>query len=381
MSSTLINVNVLGSGPTGALLALALANAGCKVFLYDPVEQRNIISRNKSYALTHSSRRLLQELDIWNDLSSKLNSFNKLLLADLESNKSLTFTLSDLCSNNSKSLSLGWTIEHKFLMNILFERINNNSYIITKNNNKDMNGSFLTFAADGYNSTTRNKLGIGFINSRYRQACLTAKVLIRNQEKNIAYELFRADGPLALLPIGNNIYQIFLTSSFWKCEYLENISPTNFLDYLSGVLPHGIEPDVLIESPKTFLLNLSLASILSKHKVVLVGESAHCCHPVGGQGLNLCWRDVNTVRNIIINVNKGKIPFKLLPLLYQILRFFDILFVLIFTDTIVRIFSNRVKSIILLRNILLKLLTKVKTFRRIAFKVMTDGPLSILSSH
>ena len=52
-------------------------------------------------------------------------------------------------------------------------------------------------------------------------------------------------------------------------------------------------PLQLSYTPKSFTLNK-----------ILVGEASHRCHPIGGQGLNLCWRDVNDLMRLIDKANK-----------------------------------------------------------------------------
>ena len=97
-----IAVNILGAGPTGALLSLALAEAGCDVFLYDKESENSIIIRNKSYAITHSSRRLLQKLGIWHEFILTSNSFEKLAISDMYSHYTAFFSTNDLSKLNSK---------------------------------------------------------------------------------------------------------------------------------------------------------------------------------------------------------------------------------------------------------------------------------------
>jgi len=43
----------------------------------------------------------------------------------------------------------------------------------------------------------------------------------------------------------------------------------------------------------------SSVSILNRRKEVFVGDAFHTFHPVGGQGLNTCWRDVNVIYDIL----------------------------------------------------------------------------------
>ena len=50
---------IVGAGPTGALLALGLAQQGFSVVLRDRLSAELLVSRSRAYAITHSSRRLL----------------------------------------------------------------------------------------------------------------------------------------------------------------------------------------------------------------------------------------------------------------------------------------------------------------------------------
>ena len=79
---TSLSASVFGAGPTGALLALGLARLGCSVTLQDPLDLDALGRRSRAYAITHSSRRLLQRLDLWDDLQAHLVPFRQLRLQD-----------------------------------------------------------------------------------------------------------------------------------------------------------------------------------------------------------------------------------------------------------------------------------------------------------
>ena len=82
MTGYLAPIRINGAGPTGSLLALGLANFGYTVHLYDPLSSDQICSRSRAYALTHSSRRLLTRLGLWDELSPFLSPFRTLGLED-----------------------------------------------------------------------------------------------------------------------------------------------------------------------------------------------------------------------------------------------------------------------------------------------------------
>ena len=87
---------MLGAGPTGALAALALAQAGWRVQLCDPLSAAALAERSRAYALTHSSRELLEQLDLWRPLAPHLAPFRSLELCDRATGDQVSFRGADL---------------------------------------------------------------------------------------------------------------------------------------------------------------------------------------------------------------------------------------------------------------------------------------------
>ena len=102
-------------------------------------------------------------------------------------------------------------------------------------------------------------------------------------------------------------------------------------DQLASILPQGIQPDCLVSSPSVFPLGLHITHILAKNSHLLVGESAHRCHPVGGQGLNLCWRDIRCLMKLVNKFNSQKSTLRGVISLYPIYRYADIITVSLIT--------------------------------------------------
>ena len=92
-------------------------------------------------------------------------------------------------------------------------------------------------------------------NFNYDQICITAKVLIKRCKSNEAFEILNSEGPFAVLPLGGDLFQIICSQSILKGTYNMNLSKSLFLDYLSTILPYGIEPDTIIDEPKSFPIN------------------------------------------------------------------------------------------------------------------------------
>ena len=67
-----MNIAIIGSGLTGSLAAISLAKAGCRVDLYERLSDEELVHRDRTYAITHSSRKILEKLGIWATLSKDL---------------------------------------------------------------------------------------------------------------------------------------------------------------------------------------------------------------------------------------------------------------------------------------------------------------------
>ena len=105
-----------------------------------------------------------------------------------------------------------------------------------------------------------------------------------------------------------------------------------------------------------------------------MGDSFHTFHPVGGQGLNTCWRDVNDIFDIFaknkITTNKALNVFKYK---YYFKRSLDIISTIVLTDSLIKFFANNFIILIPLRKISFLLLNKFILIRRIVLNHMTKS--------
>ena len=376
---------VLGAGPTGALAALALVEAGWAVELCDPLSAEALSQRRRAYAFNQSSRELLQRLDLWSAIEPSLIPFNELQLWDLGAEQAVVFGLDDLAPAQGRCgvSAIGWIGRHDQLMALLLERLGQQQAVSLQLGrtpmpapplNADGLPRFdLVIAADGPESATRRNLGIGCWRRPYGQSCLTAEVELRGTADDQAWELLRPEGPFAVLPLGERRFQLVWSASESRCRQLESLPASAFLDCLAGVLPDRFQPDVLLDQPRAYPVQLLLAQRLHRGSTLLVGESAHRCHPVGGQGLNLCWRDVAVLHQLARRAAQGKLQPRRLGAAYGRRRWPDLLLTLLATDLLVRIFSNRSPWLLPLRGLALTLLARFRRLRRLALAMMSSG--------
>ncbi len=369
-----MNIAIIGSGLTGSLAAISLSKAGCTVDLYERLSDDELVNKDRTYAITHSSRKILEKIDVWSHLVYDFIPFKFLNVIDYKLNKKVQFILTDLRQKDRNYHAVGWIADHCRTMTTLLKIISNSdninkipTSIIPNTNNYD-----LIVAADGSNSTTKKKLKTPFYTFNYDQTCITSKVLLRGIKSNEAYEILTPEGPFAVLPLGGDLFQIICSQSIKQGSINMNLSKSLFLDYLSTLLPYGVEADTIIDEPKSYPIKFLLNYSFHSGKYIYVGETAHAFHPVGGQGLNLCWRDVDCLTNLVKYPLLRNNNF-LIPIFYSISRSLDILSISFLTDCLVRYSRSNFTLFSIPRKFIFLILKRFKVVRSLVINLMTNG--------
>jgi 2-octaprenyl-6-methoxyphenol hydroxylase len=322
------NFKIVGSGPTGLLLSIALSKFDCNIFLSDLLTKDRLIEKDKTYAITHSTRKILSKFRLWEKLEPYLFGFDTLSISDSVTSAIANLSISDLDDDISSAKNIGWVVKHSDLMNIFFKEIDNHENIFFTTPQKLLRKKIIfdySFFSTGANSLDKKVLDFVDIKKSYNQSCLTFKVSLRGNCEKRAYEFFRKEGPLALLPLEKNLYQVIWTSSTLKAIERLNSDKNFLIDNLSTILPDEFKLDQIIGEFNIFPVSLSLnLPVLNFKKFVFVGDAFHTFHPVGGQGLNSCWRDVNVIFDLLnenVSITKMHlILFKFKYFSYQFLQ-------------------------------------------------------------
>ena len=89
------NFKIVGSGPTGLLLSIALSKFDCNIFLTDLLTKDRLIDKDKTYAITHSTRKILSKFRLCEKLEPFLFGFDTLSISD-----SVTFAFTNLSTSD-----------------------------------------------------------------------------------------------------------------------------------------------------------------------------------------------------------------------------------------------------------------------------------------
>ena len=143
-----------------------------------------------------------------------------------------SLSTSDLDDDISFAQNIGWVVKHSDLMNVFFQEIDNYENIFFMTPQRLLRKKILfdyQFFSTGANSLDKKFLDFVDIKKSYGQSCLTFKVSLRGHREKRAYEIFRKEGPLALLPLEKNLYQVIWTSSTLTVSYTHLTLPTTLV--------------------------------------------------------------------------------------------------------------------------------------------------------
>ena len=373
-----INLKIVGSGPTGLLLSIALSKFDCNIYLTDLLSRNKLIDKDKTYALTHSTKKILFKFKLWKKLEPFLFGFDTLSISDTVTSAFTKLTIDDLDFDISSAENIGWVVKHSDLMNVFFREIDNyDNIFFMKPQNLTEKKILFDYQFFSTGATSFDKKIFNFINFKknYNQACLTFKVSLRGNCEKRAYEIFRDEGPLALLPLGKNLYQVIWSSTTLKSIDRLNSDKNFLLDNLSTILPVEFKLDQIIGEFNIFPVSLSLNfQLFNLKKFVFVGDAFHTFHPVGGQGLNSCWRDVNTIFDLF-NKNSAitRWDLMLFKFKYYSSRTLDIIFTMLITDSLILLFANRNSLLFPIRKLSFFLLNNFLFIRKLVLNQMTKS--------
>jgi 2-octaprenyl-6-methoxyphenol hydroxylase len=372
------NFKIVGSGPTGLLLSIALSKFDCNIFLTDLLAKDRLIDKDKTYAITHSTRKILSKFRLWEKLEPFLFGFDTLSISDSVTSALTNLSTSDLDDDISFAENIGWVVKHSDLMNVFFQEIDKYENIFFMTPQRLLRKKILfdyQFFSSGAKSLDKKFLDFVDIKKSYNQSCLTFKVSLRGHCEKRAYEIFRKEGPLALLPLEKNLYQVIWTSSTLKATERLNSDKNFLMDNLSTILPDDFKLDQIVGEFNIFPVSLSLnLPFLNFKKFVFVGDAFHTFHPVGGQGLNCCWRDVNAIYDLF-NKNTAITNMQLISFKFKYFssRILDIIFTIFITDSLISIFANRNVFLFPIRKFSFLLLNNFLFIRKLVLNQMTKS--------
>ena len=379
---------IVGAGIIGLTLACALKDSGLSIVLIEAKPYSVAAMKGQAYAVHMSSKRIFTGIGVWDKILPQIETFRQVCLSDADYPGVVEFQPADLGTD-----VLGYVAEHQALLTPLQEFMQNcpnvkylcpaevvqTQYqpdgveISLKAEGDRTIRTKLLVAADGARSRIRQSAGITTRGWQYWQSCIVAFVKPEKPHNNVAYERFWSSGPFAILPLPGNRCRIVWTAPHEEAKALVALDDEQFLTELRRRYGDRMGKLELDGDRFVFPVQLMQSDRYVLPRLALVGDAAHCCHPVGGQGLNMGIRDAAALAQVVQSAyNQGEDIGNLQVLKrYERWRKQENLTILGFTDLLDRLFSNNFLPVVIVRRLGLLMLKQIHPIKKYALQLMT----------
>jgi 2-octaprenyl-6-methoxyphenol hydroxylase len=377
---------IIGGGPVGLVFAILNHASKVKIQIFESKNRGATNQDNKALALSNGSRLILEEIGIWDRLDKNITKIEKIHTSQVGS---FGRTLLDAGEFNEESL--GYIISYGDLMAVLQEEIECISNIMTfyetkvtkcidekailnlslETNNKIKNlKSEFVILADGAAEDIEG-LELNKKIKHFDHTAIVTKVLTEIPHRNIAYERFTSNGPIALLPNRNDKFSLVWTGPRKFIEKLEQLNQESFLSQLHESFGDRVGSFLECEKRISFDLKQTYVEVMHSN-IVALGNASQTMHPVAGQGLNTGLRDAYKLNQSLIDGSKIKSLEALLDE-YKHSRAGERKKILNFTEMLVKSFSNDLVGLKKVRGYALSLLDITRPIKQSFVRKMSYG--------
>ncbi|ODT53175.1 MAG: hypothetical protein ABS59_07655 [Methylobacterium sp. SCN 67-24] len=369
LQSARYDVIIVGGGHVGLTLALALGRSapGIRLALVDR-RPLSVPRDNRASAIAAGVRHIFEALGVWPDMEAQSQPIAAMRITDsghgdLARPLFLQFdgeaapgeAFAHMVPNQASASALLKAAEGLFEMIAPAEITdwsgNGALARLTLADGRILSAP-LIIAADGAQSSLRQRAGIGTFGHDYNQTGLVATIAHQLPHDGVAYEHFRPSGPFASLPLPGNRSSLVWTETRENAPRFLAMDPATLALEIENVMGSTLGSVTVEDKLAGFPLRLQLAKSFVGPRLALVGDAAHVVHPIAGQGLNLGLKDVAALAEVIVEAMRLGLDHGDLPVLerYQSWRQLDTASMAAVTDGMNRLFSNDAAPVRALRD-------------------------------
>ena len=378
------DVIIFGGGMVGLALASALDCSEVSAIVVDPADpgQRTTAAFDgRTSAVSSSSMRMLRAIGVADHLAEPGCPIRQIAVADGLEPGGLHFEPDD-------DEPLGWMHENRHLRGALLARAEaaGSSWLLWNSKVADVSrgehgvvvalqdgrklAAPLLIAADGRNSRTREDAGIRVARWRYEHQAIVSVLRHELPHDHVAYEIFYPTGPFAILPMTDDAggHRSAIVWSVPKADAAGwlSLSDEDFAGEAQAAMG-GFLGKVAMLAPRS-----SYPLGFHHERLALVGDAAHAIHPIAGQGLNLGFRDVAALAEVLVEGARLGLDLGDRQLLdrYRRWRSLDALSVAFATDSLTRVYAVPGKTASAVRRFGMRLIDRVSPVRD---RLMTEA--------
>lgn len=366
------DILIAGGGMIGASLARALGGQGLRIGVVEAVPIKSHAQSSydeRPIALGFGTRRIFEGMGVWDALAGLMTPIRSIHVSDRGH-----FGFTRLGHEEEGVEALGYVADTRTVGEVLAKHLaalpavdlicpatvktvaiaGDTARVMVAREGQTLTlTSRLVVAADGASSVVRERLGIAMAIKDYGQSAVTAVVMPSVPHNHVAYERFTENGPLAVLPMGDNRCGIVWTQPRECVDEVLALDDKSFLARLQACFGYRLGRFERVGVRRAYPLALMYAPDTVRPRVAVIGNAAHTLHPVAGQGFNLGLRDVAVLAEVLAQAAQRGEDIGDIAVLnrYAAWRRDDHRRVIGFTDGLARLFSNTLPPLVLARDL------------------------------
>ena len=376
---------IVGAGPVGATLALALADSGLDVVALDARAPGATLRGDRSLALSHGARLILERLGVWASLAEAAGAVTPIVRIDVS--QSGGFGSTTLDASDAGLPALGYVVSYVALQAALDRALDRSGVdvrygvVVDRVETAPASASIVPVAggtpiaarlavvADG---TGAGLAGIERVRRDYGQVAVIGKLETRAPHGGVAYERFARGGPIALLPEGDR-YGFVWTLDPGEAQSMLALPDDAFVSRFAACFGNRRDDFLRVSSRKSFPLVLELARPPVSNRIVTIGNASQTLHPVAGQGFNVGLRDAWELKRAILGAGRDAVGSRPMLEAYAARRRADRWAGVAFTHGLVHLFGTDLPFVRWPRGVGLAMLDAVPPLKRSFTRAMLFG--------
>ena len=315
------DVIIVGGGLVGLSLAALLGRTGFRVALVEtrppqldwPEDSIDL----RVYAVSRVSEKLLHDVGAWSDIVPFACAYRDMRVWDAGGSGEIHFDSAELGEPN-----LGHIVESRIIEKALLAVLqtlptvqvfcpvaiasfgsDDGAQSVRLEDGHSLSAPLLV-GADGKQSRVRDYAGIHAKVSDYGQQALVAVVECERGHGDTAWQRFLPTGPLAFLPLRDGRCSIVWSATSDVAKRLLALDDGAFCQALGEAFEERLGKVIQVGKRVLFPLHRQYAEPTVAPRIALVGDAAHVIHPLAGQGVNLGFKDVRELAEVLLQARR-----------------------------------------------------------------------------
>ena len=331
---------IIGGGPVGMSLALALSKQGIPAEIHDLRPRGAAAGDQRILTLSHGSMQILSALGVWPQIKATP-------ITNIHVSQRGAAGRTRISAQEEKVEALGYVVSSSSIATALDKALDEagisfcgesrllaaapgEDAITLTLNDGDIQAKLVAYA--------EGKIGEAaeVVERDYDQHALICRLTPAHPHQGTAWERFTSHGPFALLPFENDYAAVYVCKPA-DAERLKAMSDAELLAHMQQEFGPRVQFNA-VQGRFIYPLGLRYREQPTAQRQVWLGNAAQTLHPVAGQGFNLALRDCMALACCLTDAADPGTPEVLAR--YAADRKLDRCGTIGITDSLIRVFSN-----------------------------------------